>query len=59
MLRMRKVGCIGWLVRDVAHLVSTSASLGSKGKTQTGKVNMEELIGNTDGFADSGWVVSR
>ncbi|PPR07277.1 hypothetical protein CVT26_012437 [Gymnopilus dilepis] len=26
----------------------------TKGKSKTGDVNMEELIGNTDGFADSG-----
>ncbi|KAL6300065.1 hypothetical protein BKA93DRAFT_803226 [Sparassis latifolia] len=26
----------------------------TKGKTVPGKVNMEELVGNTDGFADSG-----
>ncbi len=33
-----------------------SASLSAKGKSTSGKVNMEELIGNTDGFADSGSV---
>lgn len=28
----------------------------SKGKGNVGSVNMEELIGNTDGFAESGYV---
>ncbi|RDX49866.1 hypothetical protein OH76DRAFT_1556053 [Lentinus brumalis] len=36
------------------HAANEKAILGSKGKSAMGKVNMEELIGNTDGFADSG-----
>jgi len=28
----------------------------AKGKRKTGDVNMGELVGNTDGFADSGYV---
>lgn len=28
----------------------------AKGKPKTGDVNMDELVGNTDGFADSGYV---
>ncbi len=36
------------------HSLYVLAILGSKGKSAMGKVNMEELIGNTDGFADSG-----
>ncbi|RPD54662.1 hypothetical protein L226DRAFT_613702 [Lentinus tigrinus ALCF2SS1-7] len=44
-----------FLVAEAAkHAANEKASLGSKGKNSTGKVNMEELIGNTDGFADSG-----
>lgn len=35
-----------------------SAAAGPKGKSTSGKVNMEELIGNTDGFADSGFACS-
>lgn len=30
-----------------------------KNKATAGKVNMEELVGNTDGFADSGSVMDK
>ena len=53
MLRMRKV-CLNSL-NNTNILTYTSASASLKGKTASGKVNMEELIGNTDGFADSGY----
>ncbi|KAI8994107.1 hypothetical protein BD414DRAFT_481445 [Trametes punicea] len=36
------------------HAANEKAAAGAKGKSMSGKVNMEELIGNTDGFADSG-----
>ncbi|KAH9924608.1 uncharacterized protein BXZ73DRAFT_50340 [Epithele typhae] len=36
------------------HAATEKASASVRGKTVIGKVNMEELIGNTDGFADSG-----
>ncbi|KAI0629898.1 hypothetical protein C8Q77DRAFT_1139118 [Trametes polyzona] len=36
------------------HAANEKAVAGPKGKTTAGKVNMEELIGNTEGFADSG-----
>ncbi|KAI0770449.1 hypothetical protein C8Q74DRAFT_1202231 [Fomes fomentarius] len=43
-----------FLITEAAkHAANEKASLSAKGKS-TGKVNMEELIGNTDGFADSG-----
>ena len=29
----------------------------SKAKAKTGDINMDELVGNTDGFADSGCVI--
>ena len=38
------------------HAANEKASASTKGKGAAGKVNMEELIGNTDGFADSGYV---
>ncbi|EJF61054.1 hypothetical protein DICSQDRAFT_170603 [Dichomitus squalens LYAD-421 SS1] len=44
-----------FLVTEAAkHAANEKASASAKGKVVTGKVNMEELIGNTDGFADSG-----
>ncbi|KAI0350346.1 hypothetical protein OH77DRAFT_1593607 [Trametes cingulata] len=36
------------------HAANEKAAAGPKSKSATGKVNMEELIGNTEGFADSG-----
>ncbi|KAI0823297.1 hypothetical protein BC628DRAFT_1504458 [Trametes gibbosa] len=36
------------------HAANEKAVAGPKGKSVAGKVNMEELIGNTEGFADSG-----
>ncbi|KAI0366939.1 hypothetical protein BV20DRAFT_951369 [Pilatotrama ljubarskyi] len=36
------------------HAANEKATAGPKGKLTSGKVNMEELIGNTEGFADSG-----
>ncbi|KAI0754694.1 hypothetical protein C8Q80DRAFT_1094239 [Daedaleopsis nitida] len=43
-----------FLIAEAAkHAANEKASVGSKGKA-AGKINMEELIGNTDGFADSG-----
>ncbi|OSD02424.1 hypothetical protein PYCCODRAFT_1410918 [Trametes coccinea BRFM310] len=44
-----------FLVSEAAkHTANEKAAAGSKGKSTSSKVNMEELIGNTDGFADSG-----
>nr|VWP00958.1 Transcriptional repressor TUP1 [Ganoderma boninense] len=44
-----------FLIAEAAkHAANEKASLGAKGKGAAGRVNMEELIGNTDGFADSG-----
>ncbi|KAI9064653.1 hypothetical protein FKP32DRAFT_1625471 [Trametes sanguinea] len=44
-----------FLVSEAAkHTANEKAAAGSKGKSASSKVNMEELIGNTDGFADSG-----
>lgn len=38
------------------EICSRCYSENSKSKTKGGDVNMEELVGNTDGFADSGCV---
>ncbi|KAI1793228.1 hypothetical protein LXA43DRAFT_1124268 [Ganoderma leucocontextum] len=44
-----------FLIAEAAkHAANEKASAGAKSKGATAKVNMEELIGNTDGFADSG-----
>ncbi|KAI0643094.1 hypothetical protein C8Q79DRAFT_1002826 [Trametes meyenii] len=44
-----------FLVSEAAkHAANEKAAAGPKGRTAAGKVNMEELIGNTEGFADSG-----
>lgn len=37
-------------------LYSSHHTENPKNKTKGGDVNMEELVGNTDGFADSGYV---
>jgi hypothetical protein len=39
--------------------ISTESNLKKKVGQQQSSVNMEELIGNTRGFADSGYVVSH
>ncbi|CDO75304.1 hypothetical protein BN946_scf184654.g12 [Trametes cinnabarina] len=44
-----------FLVSEAAkYTANEKAAAGAKGKSSSSKVNMEELIGNTDGFADSG-----
>ncbi|KAI0761978.1 hypothetical protein BD413DRAFT_221108 [Trametes elegans] len=44
-----------FLVSEAAkHAANEKAAVGAKSKSASSKVNMEELIGNTEGFADSG-----
>ncbi|KAK7023031.1 sister chromatid cohesion protein [Favolaschia claudopus] len=38
----------------VKHSAKQKDTIAVKGKIKTGDVNMDELVGNTDGFADSG-----
>ena len=44
-----------FLVSEAAkHTQKEKSKTGGKSKTAGTNVNMEELVGNTDGFADSG-----
>ncbi|KAJ6620718.1 hypothetical protein B0H10DRAFT_1911606 [Mycena sp. CBHHK59/15] len=44
-----------FLISEAAkHSAKLKDSIAAKGKAKTADVNMEELVGNTDGFADSG-----
>ena len=38
------------------HAQKEKSKTNAKGKQSSTEVNMEELVGNTDGFADSGYV---
>jgi cohesin loading factor subunit SCC2 len=38
------------------HAHKEKSKTNAKGKQSSTEVNMEELVGNTDGFADSGYV---
>lgn len=44
------------MLAEVSTLLTFSFVETSKSKNKAAAVNMDELVGNTDGFADSGYV---